>query len=298
MIIMSQNIICYGEVLWDIFPNGLRKIGGAPLNVALRLKSMGFDSGLITKVGDDSLGKELIDYVGGQELQIDTFQVDKVHKTGEVIVHLDTSGTASYSISEDVAWDYIELTEKIKNKVGKADAFIFGTLAARSDISRTTLIELLDVAKFRVLDVNLRPPHYSKEILEIVLQKADFIKLNDEELFEIVQLLGFKSKDEKTCIAYLAEKFKTKQICVTKGSKGAILFDNGIFYNHNGYKIQVVDTVGAGDTFLATLLTRILKGKEPEEALDYASALGAMVAGSQGANPTFSKEEIKTFMNP
>ena len=294
--IMSQNIICYGEVLWDVFPSGLKKIGGAPLNVALRLKTMGCDSGLITKVGDDHLGKELIDYVAAQELPIETFQKDKTYKTGEVLVHLDASGTASYTISKDVAWDYIQLTENIKNKVSEADAFIFGTLAARSEVSRVTLMALLDVAKFRVLDVNLRPPHYTKEILEIVLQKADFIKMNDEELFEIVNLFGFESRDEKQCILHVVEKFETKQICVTRGSKGAILYDSGNFYHHSGYKVKVVDTVGAGDTFLATLLTQILQGQNPDTALDYASALGAMVAGSEGANPNFTKQEITAFM--
>ena len=293
---MSQNIICYGEVLWDVFPSGLKKIGGAPLNVALRLKTMGCHSGLITKVGDDHLGKELIDYVAAQELPIETFQKDKTYKTGEVLVHLDASGTASYTISKDVAWDYIQLTENIKNKVSEADAFIFGTLAARSEVSRVTLMALLDLAKFRVLDVNLRPPHYTKEILEIVLQKADFIKMNDEELFEIVNLFGFESRDEKECILHVVKKFETKQICVTRGSKGAILYTNGSFYNHPGYKVKVVDTVGAGDTFLATLLIQILQGQNPDTALDYASALGAMVAGSEGANPNFTKQEITAFM--
>lgn len=294
---MAQKIICYGEVLWDIFPNGQRKIGGAPLNVALRLKSTGCDSKLITRIGDDVLGKKIMEYVAAQELPVDTFQMDQNYKTGEVVVNLDALRTASYTISKDVAWDHIELTEEDRNNISESDAFIFGTLAARSDLSRNTLVELLELANFKVLDVNLRPPHYTREILKLLLQKADFIKMNDEELQEVVDLLGFKSTDERSCIEYLAKNTDTKQICVTKGSKGSILYHQGDFYTHNGYKVDVVDTVGAGDTFLATLLTQILQDKNPEEALDYASALGAMVAGSSGANPSFSEKEIQVFMN-
>ena len=287
---------CFGEVLWDVFPTH-KKIGGAPLNVAVRLTTMGIDTALISKVGDDTLGEEIVSYLKNYELSTDTIQKDEEQPTGEVTVHLDDQGTASYTINEPVAWDFIELTESTRQKVKEAEVFIYGSLASRNPVSRNTLFQLLELAKFKVLDINLRPPFYDKELLLQLMTEADFIKCNDEELEEIKTYLGIHASEENEIIREVAKFTNTQQICVTRGGKGAVLFVKEVFYNNDGYTIKVVDTVGAGDSFLATLLTNLVQGQAPQKSLDKACAIGAMVAGSEGANPVFTEEEIEGFLN-
>ncbi|WP_298545990.1 carbohydrate kinase [uncultured Aquimarina sp.] len=291
-----MRISCFGEVLWDIFPHH-KKVGGAPLNVALRLKTMGMDSSIITRVGVDDLGHDLITYIDKQGLSSETIQKDYQHHTGEVLVSLDSQGTASYEISRPVAWDFIDNTEKALMDVKTSDAIIYGSLAARNEVSRNTLFELLDEAKFKILDVNLRPPHYDSELLSQLMKRADFIKLNDEELDEICNHFSIKEATLHEQIEAIANHTNTDQICVTKGGKGATLFYEGSLCHNNGYKIEVVDTVGAGDSFLATLISKLLQDSEPQLALDFACAIGAMVAGSEGANPVFEDKEIQDFIS-
>ncbi len=291
----NQKITCFGEVLWDIFPEH-KKIGGAPLNVALRLKSMGIVSSIITRVGNDDLGRDILEYASDRGLSNITFQIDKKHKTGEVQVILDNENTASYTISQPVAWDFIEYSEIALDEVKKSDAIIFGSLASRSKVSRDTLFRLLDHARFKILDVNLRPPHYNAELLSELMQKADFIKLNDEELEEISVHFKLQKNTLEGQVKAVSAYTNTNQICITKGGEGATLFYNNGFYHNKGYKIKVVDTVGAGDSFLATLISKILQGSHPQKAIDYACAVGAMVAGSNGANPIFEEKEIEDFI--
>ncbi|WP_299185103.1 carbohydrate kinase [uncultured Aquimarina sp.] len=290
-----MKITCFGEVLWDIFPNH-KKIGGAPLNVTLRLKTMGIDASIITKVGNDDLGEDIIQYINEQGLSLDTIQKDNQYHTGEVLVSLDKEGTASYEISRPVAWDFIENTQKAEEEVIISDAFIFGSLAARNDVSRNTLFKLFNKAKFKILDVNLRPPHYDTQLLNDLMKRADFIKLNDEELDEICIHFGIKESTLEEQIKSIAAYTNTSQICITKGGKGATLYYKKSFYHNDGYTIKVVDTVGAGDSFLATLISKLIQQIDPQTAIDYACAIGAMVAGSEGANPVFTDEEIQNFI--
>ncbi|MEW7290622.1 carbohydrate kinase family protein [Aquimarina sp. 2304DJ70-9] len=290
-----MKITCFGEVLWDIFPEH-KKVGGAPLNVALRLHSMGIESSIITKIGDDNLGRDILKYAKDRGLPTDTFQVDEQYKTGEVLVTLDKENTATYEISRPVAWDFIKYSGKIADKVRASDAIVFGSLASRNEVSKNTLLKLLDKAKFKVLDVNLRPPHYDRALLSELMSKADFIKLNDEELEEICIHFDIHKDKFEDQVKAIASYTNTNQICITKGGKGATLLHGETFYHNKGYTIKVIDTVGAGDSFLATLISALLQDKAPQQAIDYACAIGAMVAGSEGANPVFSEEEIKNFI--
>ncbi|WP_271782704.1 carbohydrate kinase family protein [Aquimarina algiphila] len=290
-----MKITCFGEVLWDIFPKH-KKIGGAPLNVALRLKSMGIDSCVVSRVGDDDLGKDIMKYVAERQLPLDTFQIDHQYKTGEVEVTLDEENTATYNINHPVAWDFIEYTEEVIQVVAQSDAIIFGSLASRNETSRATLLRALDKAKFKILDVNLRPPHYDAELLLELMKNTDFIKLNDEELDEICTIFKIEEKSIENKIKAVAKHCDTDQICITKGGKGAILWYKGTFYHNEGYKIKVVDTVGAGDSFLATLISGLLQQETPQVAIDNACAVGAMVAAREGANPVFSTSEIRNFV--
>ena len=291
----SLDAVSFGEVLWDIFPSH-KKIGGAPLNVALRMKSLSVNSTIISSVGNDTDGKEIISFINSHGVSSDLIQVGEEYKTGVVNVMINEKGNASYDIMYPSSWDKIVLTDEMIKKVSDSDIFVFGSLICRDEISRSTLYSLLDKAKFKVLDANLRAPYYTTEVLIELMSKADFIKLNDEELREISLKLESPYNSFEQNIKFIAEKTNTKQVCVTKGEFGAVLYYNGKFYYNSGYFIKVMDTVGAGDSFLASLIVRLLRGKSPQKSLNYACAIGALVAGHEGANPKISEKEIKKFM--
>ncbi|BAO76107.1 carbohydrate kinase family protein [Winogradskyella sp. PG-2] len=289
-----KKIVCFGEILWDVFP-AHKKIGGAPLNVALRLKSFGNEVVVISSVGQDSDGKKLLDFIKESNVNCDEIQVNKEYKTSHVKVMLDNKGSASYTIEKPCAWDYIKLTESSKRLVEESDAFIFGSLVTRIDFSRATLLELLEFSKFKVLDVNLRAPHYDIDFLKELMEKSDFIKFNDEELLEFCEYFNFKSDCIEEQIKFLSKVTNTSQICVTLGSEGAILFINNSFYRSLGYKVIVKDTVGSGDSFLATLIDGLLSNNQHQDSINLACIIGALVASKNGANPIIEINEIQSI---
>lgn len=291
-----SNIVCFGEVLWDIFPTH-KKIGGAPLNVAYRLRSFNNHVFMISAVGNDDYGKKMTSYLKENNIDTNCIQVLDDFSTGKVKVKLDQKGSATYTIEHPSAWDKIGFEETAKSVLKNANAFIFGSLCARDSVSRATLFELIELAKYRVFDVNLRAPHYTLEVLKNLMVKADFIKFNDDELYEICQSLGSRFNGLEQNLKFIAEKTNTKHICVTKGQHGAVLLYNKNLYYNSGYIIKVVDTVGAGDSFLGSLISQLLSQVEPQKAIDFACAVGALVAQSEGANPKISGAEIKSFMN-
>ena len=292
---MTKKIICFGEVLFDVFPTH-RKIGGAPLNVALRMASLGINAQIISRVGNDEIGKELLHFIKENGVATDTIQVDENLSTGEVIVQLNDKGSASYTINYPVAWDKIEVTSVAKNAIANADAMVFGSLVCRDLVSHQTLLDLMNLAKYKIFDVNLRAPFYTKELLIELMNKADFIKFNDDELYEISEYMNSPYNSLEQNIHFIAEQTNTKHICVTKGSHGAVLYYNDTMYYNSGYKIEVADTVGAGDSFLAGLLTQLLTGNDTQFAVNYACALGALVAQKEGANPKIGAAAIADFM--
>ncbi|GGK12206.1 fructokinase [Yeosuana aromativorans] len=292
-----SKITCFGEVLWDVFPTH-RKIGGAPLNVANRLQALGNDVTMVSAIGQGKNGAEILNYIKGVGIDAGCVQVHNEYKTGKVKVMLNDKGSASYDIKYPRAWDKIRLTEVNKKAVKNSDAFVFGSLAARDDSSRNTLYKLIELAKYKIFDLNLRPPYYTKAVLVHLMEKADFIKFNDDELYEVSKMLSSKYLSLEQNIRFIASKTNTKHICVTKGHHGAVLlYDDKLYYN-SGYLIKVVDTVGAGDSFLASLISQLLNRVNPQEAIDFACAVGALVAQSEGANPTISRKEIDAFINP
>lgn len=290
------KITCYGEVLWDVFPTH-KKIGGAPLNVALRLKSLSNDVSIISKVGNDDLGASLLQFI--EELGVNTsnIQIDSELQTGKVKVTIDEKGSASYDIMFPRAWDAIATTNQDKELVSSSDAFIFGSLIGRNAISRNSLMSLLKLARYKVFDVNLRAPYYTNELLIELMYKADFIKFNDDELLEICNHLGSKFDSIEQNIAFISDYTNTKHICVTKGENGAVLLYDSTLYYNNGYRVNVIDTVGAGDSFLATIVNYLLKKEPTQKAIDIACAVGALVAQSEGANPEITFNNIDDFMS-
>ncbi|MGM0390993.1 MAG: carbohydrate kinase family protein [Bacteroidota bacterium] len=289
--------VCFGEVLWDVFPND-KKIGGAPLNVALRMNSLEIETAVISQLGKDENGEEIRDYLKNSGITVDAISVTSNYPTGEVQVILNEKGSASYEIKHPAAWDKIEVSEIMVELTTNSDVFIFGSLVCRDEISRNSLFELLRTATYRVFDINLRPPHYKKEVLEHLLRSANFIKFNDDELFEISEMMGSKFNSLEQNIKFISETFLPETICVTKGNHGAVLFHKETWYYNSGYKIKVKDTVGAGDSFLASLIAKLLQKEEPQTALDFACAMGALVAGSNGANPEITMKQIQDFMFP
>lgn len=293
----TKKAVCFGETLWDVFPD-MERIGGAPLNVASRLSSMGIETAMISQVGNDEKGRALIDYLNSKKIDTSAVITSKDYATGMVQVSLSDSGSPTYEIKYPSAWDKIAQNEAMIQLVKNSDAFIYGSLAGRDEVSRTVLFDLIHHAKYRVLDLNLRPPHYSLELLEKLMGYADFIKFNDDELYEIAEMMGSPYHSLEQNLLFMAVKYPERTICVTKGRHGAVLLKDKKLYYNSGYKVNVKDTVGAGDSFLGTLIARLLLGDEPQFALDLACAVGALVAAKEGANPDLSNELITTFMNP
>jgi len=288
--------VCFGEILFDVFLEH-KKIGGAPLNVASRLQTLGGKVSMISAVGADSNGEKLTTYLSDLGINTAGVEVKNGYPTGIVNVILNEKGNASYDIQYPSAWDKIEISEVNKTIVEQADFLVYGSLSCRDAVSKKTLLELLALAKYKIFDVNLRVPHYTKKNVLDLLYAADFIKFNDEELYEICQGLGSEIKSLEQNIKFIAEKTNTETICVTLGAHGAILYYNKKFYRNSGFKVNVVDTVGSGDSFLASLIIKLLSGNDPQYAINFASAIGAIVAQHEGANPVISPSEIDEFLS-
>ncbi|MFC4478844.1 carbohydrate kinase family protein [Flavobacterium chungangensis] len=291
----NLKAVAYGEVLWDVFANE-KKIGGAPLNVALRMKTLGCEVAMISCVGNDEDGKAIKEQVKELGLETDTIVVSEDFPTGLVNVTLNERGSATYEISYPSAWDKIELNALAKTTVKEADVLIYGSLVCRDNVSRNALEELLQNDVYKVFDVNLRKPHYTYEILNQLMQAADFIKFNDEELLEIAKAMNSPFESLEDNMAFIKDKTKATAMCVTKGKHGALLLWEGKIYENGGYPIEVADTVGAGDSFLAALITSLLTGKEPQNSIDFACAVGALVAEAPGANPEVPNSKIENLM--
>ncbi|MGO2129812.1 MAG: carbohydrate kinase family protein [Pseudoalteromonas prydzensis] len=291
------NLTCFGEVLWDCFDSG-KRLGGAPLNMCFRFNSLGLQAHMISAVGNDELGDALLDEINKKGLITELICVHESKPTSVVEVKLDSSGSANYQIGTDTAWDNISLTAEIIEKVKDTDVFVFGSLIARTAASLMALRQLLDHAKFKVFDVNLRAPHYQLEHLIELMNRADFIKLNDDELYEIAKSMGSKYHSLEQNLAFIAKQTNTDYLCVTKGSHGALLSIKGKNYYNSGYLIEVVDTVGAGDSFLGALVYQLCINNSPQQAIDFACAVGAMVAQRPGATPALTDQQINEFMEP
>ena len=292
----SLNAICFGEILWDVFPDG-KALGGAPLNLCLRMKSLGVTMQMISRLGQDALAEETREAIQKFRLDQNLIQEDPALETGKVEVTLDASGSASYNIKKPVAWDAIALTDKNKNAVQQADLFIFGSLAARSNESSETLNSLLQLAGYTIFDVNLRAPHYEMETLIEFMKQAQMIKMNDEELEEVAQFLDISNLSTEAQLSTISKLTNTDIICITLGADGALLYKNGAIAKNSGYSTKVIDTVGAGDSFLPGLIYQLFKVENtPEKALAFACALGALVAGTKGANAPITSEQIEAKM--
>ncbi|MDO7874490.1 carbohydrate kinase [Hymenobacter sp. ASUV-10] len=288
------TVVCFGEILWDILPTG-KQPGGAPFNVAVHLHQLGLPVRFISRVGDDELGTELVDFVQSKDLATDLIQTGQTHLTGVVKANVDNAHEVTYKIVQPVAWDYIQYDADVEAAVATADAFVFGSLVARQANSRETLYRLLENAKCKVFDVNMRPPHYTREVVKYLLGKANMVKMNHHELAEIMGWFGAEDELE-AALPWLAARFDLQTVCVTLGADGALLWTKNQLFRAPGVPVEVKDTIGSGDSFLAALLKGLLTDEEPGAALRFACATGAYVATHQGATPVLTEAAVRALM--
>ena len=291
---MTKKVICFGEMLWDCFPDG-EFPGGAPMNVALNLKQLGLDVEMISRLGNDAHGEKLKAFLNTYDLPLLLVQEDAEYLTGKVLVDDSDKENIKYDIVAPAAWDFIELTSSNQDAIAKADALIFGSLGVRNDVSWKTLYHLVHQPLLTVFDINLRAPYIDFYKIDSLLGYTDILKINEDELEILADFFELKQKGEglaKALCDYLVEEYPIETICITHGSRGAMVYKDGKISAHTGYKVQVEDTVGAGDAFLSGFVKMYLEGKNLKDTLDFASKLGAFVATQKGGTPKYSLEEV------
>lgn len=278
-----SEVLCVGELLWDALPAGLF-LGGAPFNVACHLRAAGVSATMVSRVGPDQLGDEARRRVARYGVGTDLLQVDPTLPTGFVRVTIADDGSAQYEIVSPAAWDTIASTDDLLTRAANARAIVFGTLAQRNVVTRETILRMLNTDAIKVLDVNLRPPHDERDVVQRSLHTADVVKLNEDELRRLASWFGLRGNLQKTTAA-LADRFACSVVCITRGRNGAALWRDGHWTEHPGFEVEVRDTVGAGDAFLAVLLAGLLKGTSDDALLHHANLIGAYVATQHGAVP-------------
>lgn len=289
---MSQLVVGMGEALWDMLPEG-RKIGGAPANFAYHVSQFGLDSRVVSAVGDDELGNEILANFAEKKLEC---QIEKVpYPTGTVQVELDEKGVPCYDIKEGVAWDNIPFTASLQELAKKTDAVCFGSLAQRNPVSRETINRFIDEMPqeehvLKIFDINLRQHFYSKELIEESIKKCNILKINDEELAIVSQMFGFADIDFKEQCKLLLTKYNLKMLILTCGVDGSYVFSSGEMSFLETPKVKVADTVGAGDSFTGAFVAAILKGLEMKEAHRLAVNVSAFVCTQNGAMPELPAE--------
>ena len=292
---MSKSVILFGEMLWDCLPSGAVP-GGAPMNVALHLHQLGLAPRLISAVGKDEDGEKLLDFLRSFNLPLDLVQVLEKEHTSKVVVDTSDPENIRYDILAPVAWDFLEWSPEQDQLVASSDAFLFGTLGARQPKSLATLLKLLRHPTLRIFDANLRPPHYSFEVIETLLGYTDILKINEEELEVFAAHFGTEATIPGLC-GYLNARFPISIICITRGSKGAAIYQKGTLIAHPGYKVAFQDSIGAGDAFLSGFIKMYLAEKSPEEIIDFACKLGGYVATQKGGAPKYTEEDVLREIN-
>ena len=289
------KIIGIGEILWDIFSNG-RKLGGVPANFAYHVSALGHEGVVVSRIGNDELGKEIVDYLTELDFATDYIQVDKDKPTGVVKIKMDDENQPNYIIKEDVAWDFLGWNEKFNKLIKSVDAICFGTLAQRNEVSRETILKFLRETNnkaVKILDINLRQNFYNKRIIEESLRFSNILKLNTSELEILSELLEINKKyDEKDLCRFIISSYEVKLICLTKGEEGSMLIDENSSYESQVYPYEVADRVGAGDAFAAAIIVHFLKGDSLDVISGYANKLASWVTSKPDGMPIYNSDII------
>ena len=295
---MNNIVVGMGEALWDVLPEG-KKIGGAPANFAYHVSQFGLNSRVVSAVGEDKLGTEILDNFRAKQLNC---MIETVpYPTGTVQVELDAEGVPCYDIKEGVAWDNIPFTPALADLARQTRAVCFGSLAQRSVVSRQTINSFLDAMPqddnvLKIFDVNLRQSFYTKEIFCNSFSKCNILKINDEELVTVSRMFGYPGIDLQDKCWILLAKYNLKMLILTCGVNGSYVFTPGNVSFVETPKVEVADTVGAGDSFTATFVAAILKGLCVQEAHKLAVKVSAYVCTQNGAMPELP-ESLKESMN-
>ncbi len=288
--IQDAPVLCFGEILWDLLPEGLFA-GGAPFNVAYHLHQLGCPVRVVSAVGDDFLGSELIRRLDGWGIGTGLIARHPGVSTGYVRASINERGDAHYEIARDVAWDRIENTPALAEAARQGAAVVFGSLAQRSPSNRATLARMLEASPpgaIRAFDVNLRPPHDDLDLVRTLARGVTILKVNDTEAARLAGDGTASAGREETHARTLARESEARWVCITAGARGAGLLHEGTWYWEDGRPVEVTDTVGAGDSFLASLVADLLATGcriAPAEALRRACRLGEWVATQRGATP-------------
>lgn len=289
---MNKIVVGMGEALWDVLPEG-KKIGGAPANFAYHVSQFGLPSCVVSAIGNDALGKEIIENFTSKGL--DQLIAEVPYPTGTVQVEIDQTGIPLYDIKENVAWDNIPYTEHLDALAKRTKAVCFGSLAQRNMVSRNTINHFLDTMpkdddSLIVFDVNLRQGFYNKEILCKSMKNCNILKINDEELITVSRMFGYPGIDLQDKCWILLGKYNLKMLILTCGINGSYVFTPGNVSFQPTPKVEVADTVGAGDSFTAAFIASILKGKSVTEAHSIAVKTSAYVCTQKGAMPILPPE--------
>ena len=282
---MKDTIVGIGEALWDCLPEG-RKLGGAPANFAYHVSQLGWRSTVVSAVGNDMLGDEILKTFGNKKLNSCLARVSQ--PTGTVKVTLSADGMPSYEICEDVAWDYIPWSNELTALASRSKAVCFGSLAQRSSVSRQTImrfISAMDADTERIFDINLRQHFYNLEVIEESLRCATMFKLNDEEIVVVAELFGLEGSREEQCRQLLSRFPQLRLVILTCGVNGSYVFSTEETSYQGTPRVMVADTVGAGDSFTATFVSQILRGATIHEAHRKAVDVSAYVCTQNGAMP-------------
>ena len=284
---MKRYIVGLGEALWDVLPEG-KKLGGAPANFAYHVGQFGLDTVAISALGDDALGDETIEALKDRKLN---YLMPRVpYPTGTVQVTLTGDGIPSYEIKENVAWDNIPYTPEMENIAKQACAVCFGSLAQRNEVSRENIRKFLDATPIdclKICDINLRQQFYTKDILEDSFCICNILKINDEELITVARMFGYNSLDMRRTCQKIVQDYHLKMLVLTCGTNGSYVFtDDGLTSFQDTPKVEVADTVGAGDSFTGSFCASIIKGKTVQEAHKTAVQVSAFVCTQNGAMPT------------
>lgn len=290
----SPAIVGLGEILWDLLPTG-RQLGGAPFNFTFHCHQLGQSAAMVSRVGTDDLGREIRQRLKDLALADDFVQSDREHATGTVTVAL-SGGQPTFTIHADVAWDYLEWDDRLATLIRRARAVCFGTLAQRHPVSRATIqraIAAVGTEAIVVYDVNLRQHYYHRELLEASLHASTWVKLNDDELAVLRDLLSLSGGTAAAQLADLRERYRLDLACLTRGAAGCLVQTATEEAEVPGVAVQVVDTVGAGDAFTAGLVVAHLEGLELARAARFANLLAAQVAASAGGTPRIDCEAVR-----
>jgi fructokinase len=288
---MSPVAVGIGEILWDLLPSG-KQMGGAPANFAFQARALGAESFIVSAVGNDEPGREILRTLDDQCLDRRHVSVLASAPTGAVSVRLDDQGVPAYDIHQNVAWDFLPWTSGMPELAARADAVCFGTLAQRSEVAQTTIRAFLDAVRpgaWRVFDLNLRQSYYSRELIRGLLQRSNVLKLNDDELRSMARLFSMPESETEILERLLGE-YPLELIALTKGPSGSRLFGRSRESRHPGCPVAMADSVGAGDAFTAALVVGLLKKKDWDDISDRANRVAAFVCSQPGAWPRIPAE--------